>query len=201
MLSIIIPTRGRPTLRDTIDSLLHQLTPTDEVLVVGDGPQPQALAMVQACPSFQVQYHETPAPTFCYGNAQRNYGIAHAKGEYVAFVDDDDVYNPDALRAMRQAIEANYGRLFMFRMDVTCYGWRHIPPVLWDEREVRQGNVGGPMFVAPRNERLGNYVDLYHADFLFIRDTVARYPPGSLLWKEDIIITCRPMTTPRPNSN
>lgn len=93
LVSVIIPTYGRPAfLAEAVDSVLQQSYPQFEVLVIDDGwPEPVRLAVSD--PRVTLLRHERnlgPA-------AARNTGLRHARGEFVAFLDDDDRFTPDRL--------------------------------------------------------------------------------------------------------
>lgn len=102
--SVVIPTRNRwGMLEHAISSALGQEDVRVEVVVVDDGSTdetPDALSgLVDA--RLRVLRYETSQ-----GVAQaRNRGIAEATGEWVAFLDDDDIWSPRKLRAQIDAAE------------------------------------------------------------------------------------------------
>lgn len=177
-ISVIVPTVGRVSLAATLDALTPQLGERDEVLVVGDGPQPLARILAQGR---GLRYMHT-APSRSWGNAQRDYGIARARGDYVAFCDDDDIFTPDALAHIRTSAQ---GIPMLYRMQ-------HPTGLLWREPVLRHANVGTPMFVAPRDGRLATWADSpdqYAADFWFISHTLRNH--GNVVWKDKVICQCR----------
>lgn len=98
--SVIVPTHNRPHfLGRTIDSLLAQTHRNTEIVVVDDNaPDSPARADTQALMKKYEQYdnvvyicNEKPLG----GGFARNEGIRVATGEYVTFLDDDDVYLPE----------------------------------------------------------------------------------------------------------
>lgn len=87
LVSIIIPTYYRDdTLRRAIRSALAQDYPETEVIVVDDSGEAYARPIVE---SFDVEYlpHETNRG----GNPARNTGYEAASGQYIQFLDDDDL--------------------------------------------------------------------------------------------------------------
>jgi glycosyltransferase involved in cell wall biosynthesis len=185
-LSIIIPTLGRPTLDRALASVLPYLEPADEVLVVGDGPRPVAQGIVaqRACRQLHYLEHSEPGSTF--GNAQRNYAMHRAQGDYFAFLDDDDRFLPNALASIRR--EATYGVPLIFRRE-------YATTFSWTRPEFIRGEVGTGMFATPVR---GPWVDCplttddpYYTDFEWIQQIVALWPAGSLRWCEDIIYWCK----------
>jgi glycosyltransferase involved in cell wall biosynthesis len=180
-LSIIIPTAGRPTLDRTVETLLPQVHEGDQVLVVGDGEQPRAQQLVCGLPSPPWHYFEY-GPTRDTGKSQREFAIARATGNYVCFMDDDDIFTENALATIRRRAGEHPGRLLMFRME------DRFGAILWTLPTLTYGNVGAPMIVAPNAPgKLGHWeVD----DFQFITATAAlqREP----VWLEDIIAIVRP---------
>lgn len=183
-IGIIIPTIGRQSLRTMLDRLLPQLATEDRVMIVGDGPQPVAKAIVDSLSSSLIHYLEH-GPIRNYGNPQRNLAIEESGSDYVMFVDDDDLPSPHAVKAVKEAIAAHPGLPLMFRMR----GPYHI---LWRVKRVEVCNVSGQMFVAPNvKDRIGRWSGRYEADLDFIKSTLALYPrkEQAVVWKEDIICT------------
>lgn len=95
--SVVIPTHNRPELlKRALDSVYAQTYTDFEVIVVDDGSAPRAYDVLGEYlnrPNFV--YLETEKDTG--GSATRNVGIRHAKGEYIAFLDDDDEWLPEKL--------------------------------------------------------------------------------------------------------
>jgi GT2 family glycosyltransferase len=178
--TVVIPTGGRPTLRRTLESLVLQVRREDEVIVVADGEQPLAREICGDFPRPRWQYVEH-LRTADSGNSQREVGKARGTGDYLCFMDDDDVYVDGAFAAMRAAAIQCPGRPLLFRMN-------HYGSVLWQAAELVYGNVGTPMLVVPYDrERLGRWdID----DFHFIRQTLElqREP----VWREEVVATVRP---------
>lgn len=104
--SVVVPTRGRPGfLRRAVGSVLAQTFPDVEVVVVDDGPSPEVAAFVAGHADERVRLirHETNRGVA----TARNTGVAAARGEYLAFLDDDDVWLPHKLE--RQLAAAGAG--------------------------------------------------------------------------------------------
>ncbi|HXX32952.1 MAG TPA: glycosyltransferase [Thermodesulfobacteriota bacterium] len=99
--SIIVPTYNRPQkLADCLESLSHLDYPHDrfEVIVIDDGSsapiQPVVEGFVnQLDVTLLTQTNAGPA-------AARNHGAKRAKGEFLAFTDDDCAPSPDWLKAL-----------------------------------------------------------------------------------------------------
>jgi glycosyltransferase involved in cell wall biosynthesis len=100
--SVVIPTYGRPRfLADAVSSVLAQTYSDFECVVVDDASAEPAT--LPADPRLRlVRRDRNGGPP-----AARNTGIDNARGQYVAFLDDDDVWLPtrlaDAAEAHRRA--------------------------------------------------------------------------------------------------
>lgn len=85
--TVIIPTYGRPEfLAEAIDSVLAQTCADFECIVVDDA-SPEPVTLPDDDRLRLVRREENGGPP-----AARNTGIEAAKGKYVAFLDDDDVW-------------------------------------------------------------------------------------------------------------
>jgi glycosyltransferase involved in cell wall biosynthesis len=190
-LSIIIPTCGRPSLYETLYSILHAgIEDTDEVIVVGDGMQAESRRIISCFESrLPVVYYET-ASTRCVGHFQRTYGMSVAHGTHLMFIDDDDAYVHEALKKARLVATYYPGKIIMFRMKGVS---KRIPyNVLWSEPVLKFGNVGTPMWVVPNiTSKMGRWEERRGGDYEFIRGTVEKFGPGSVVWREEIIAEIR----------
>jgi len=100
---VVIPTRNRwPILAaSALPSALGQESVAHEIVVVDEGSNdgtPAGLASIEG-PHLRVIRHESALGVAC----ARNAGIAAARGAWVAFLDDDDVWAPLKLRAQLDA--------------------------------------------------------------------------------------------------
>ncbi len=187
LLSIIIPTIGRPELRRTLESLeAAGIRSTDEVFVIADGKHPEARLI---CEDFQgllnLQYLET-RKTGGFGGHQRNVGMGLAKGTHVLFMDDDDRYTAGALEVVRKAVSASPNAPHFFKMESMTdrRPWKRI----WEEKRVFLGNVGSPMFVFPIIDGLlGTWPMSHCSDFGFVSDTIPRFGEDRIVWHEEVI--------------
>lgn len=94
--TVIVPTRNRSALLAmTLRSVLRQQNVELEVIVVDEGSTDDTAAMLSRLgdPRVRVLRHEVP-----YGvSTARNRGAAAAVGEWLGFVDDDDLWAPEKL--------------------------------------------------------------------------------------------------------
>ncbi len=108
-ISVVTPTLGRPQeVAELLDNLAAQeLRPLELILVDGAAPgdarTERLAAAVQARPHqpFSCVYLRSGGGTAL----QRNAGIERARGDYVAFIDDDIRLAPDFLRTLRAVFE------------------------------------------------------------------------------------------------
>lgn len=176
MISFIVPTIGRPSLYRTIHSI--QATPDDEVIVVGESSEAEAVATVTGCRFVQCpQGHD-------YGAAERTAGIAAARGHHLAFMDDDDIYLPRARALMADALDTVPDKPILFQMV-----WNDC--VLWREPTLRCGNVSSQMMLIPNDPaKLGRWGTRYEGDFDFL--ATMRWAPSEIVWCPEIIAHLRP---------
>jgi glycosyltransferase involved in cell wall biosynthesis len=95
-ISVVIPTYNRlPLLREALESIALQTYDNYEIIVVNDFPS-QAEDISLLCSQFD-KVHVINQPVSKGGNAARNAGITHAKGDIIAFLDDDDTWSAEKL--------------------------------------------------------------------------------------------------------
>ncbi|MBU2527233.1 MAG: glycosyltransferase [Bacteroidetes bacterium] len=94
LVSIIIPTYNRAHLiGETLDSVLAQTYLHWECIIVDDGSTDNTDAVVQTyvAKDTRFQYHHRPPEHLPGGNGARNFGFKMSRGEYVIFLDSDDL--------------------------------------------------------------------------------------------------------------
>ncbi len=107
-ISVIIPSyqRHEEVIR-AVKSALSQTLPPCEIIVSNDGPDPEKGRLLAGLQDDRIKYVE--APRRKNASATRNFGVRHAKGEWIALLDDDDIWLPEKLelqfRKLQQAGE------------------------------------------------------------------------------------------------
>jgi len=95
--SAVIPTRGRPNLLvRAVKSALAQTYSQLEIIVVIDGPDEESKAALDLFTNERLVVLSLPKSV---GGAEaRNLGVQQARGEWIAFLDDDDEWVPDKIQ-------------------------------------------------------------------------------------------------------
>lgn len=104
-LSIIIPIyNAKKYLPDCMDSILNELEPDTEVLLLDDGSKDDSyhMCLEYSQSNIRALHHENNGVSYT-----RNRGIDEAVGDYVMFVDADDRMIPGWSHLVRGAIENN----------------------------------------------------------------------------------------------
>jgi glycosyltransferase involved in cell wall biosynthesis len=103
--SVIIPTYNRAGLvQEAVASVLAQTCRDFELLVVDDGSTDGTL---EALAPYTGQIKVLPLPWRRGVSAARNAGIAAARGEWLAFLDSDDLWLPEKLARQMALMAAN----------------------------------------------------------------------------------------------
>lgn len=98
MISVVIPLYNKEDcIRKTLDSVLGQSYKNFEVIVVDDGSKDGSTEIVSSMNDSRIRLitQKNGGPS-----SARNRGIKESKGDYVAFVDADDIWSPDYLQEM-----------------------------------------------------------------------------------------------------
>lgn len=113
MISVIIPTADRPVayLCEAIDSVLAQTLPPAEILVMDNGRSPVDPATLPGGVTV-VRLAPRVGPS-----KARNAGAAVARGTHLAFLDDDDWWEPGFLAEAARVAEAGGFRIVYGRKD------------------------------------------------------------------------------------
>jgi glycosyltransferase involved in cell wall biosynthesis len=102
-MSLVIPLhQGERFIAEAIGSVLAQEEPPHELIVVDDGSTDRGPEIAAAIPEVSLLRQENHGP-----GAARNRGVAASTGELIAFLDQDDLLRPAALRRHREALEGD----------------------------------------------------------------------------------------------
>jgi glycosyltransferase involved in cell wall biosynthesis len=104
-ISVVIPVyNGEKTIEETIASVLAQTFTDFELIVVNDGSQDKTQEIVQQFTDPRIKLHS-------YKNGglatSRNRGIEKSQGEYISFLDADDLWTTDKLASQYQALQTH----------------------------------------------------------------------------------------------
>lgn len=154
--SIVVATKGRETLGRTLESIHRQVQPHDQVLVLYDDSDD-------------------------YGATPRTRGMLEATGDYILFMDDDDVYVEGTLNVVRKA--CTDGKLHMFAVHGGP-GWT-VPL----RHEIAEENVCTQMVAVPNDKtKFGVWGKRRNGDY----DFISTLKFGEPVWHSDIIAIWRP---------
>ena len=104
LVSVIIPTYNRPEyICEAIESVLTQTYKNYEIIVINDGSIADIKKVLDSYMSkIKYIYQENKGIT-----ATRNIGIKNSKGKYLAFLDDDDLFELRKLEIQVPILENN----------------------------------------------------------------------------------------------
>ncbi|MCE5334045.1 MAG: glycosyltransferase [Desulfobacteraceae bacterium] len=127
MISVIIPTHNRSDfLLQAVDSVLKQKQASQpvELIVVDDGSTEDICSALSSAPGeigFLRQEHSGVS-------AARNLGILAARGEWLAFLDSDDLWLPAKLAAQEQFFRENPDMLLCQTEEIWLRNGRRLNP-------------------------------------------------------------------------
>ena len=124
--SVVMPVRnGVQFIADALDSVLPQLAADDELIVVDDASTDNTRSVLARIPDPRIRILDGDGRG---SSSARNIGLAAAIGEFIAFLDHDDLWPAERHRAMLQALlqdrqlDAVFGRI-RIRLDPGGVWW------------------------------------------------------------------------------
>ncbi len=184
LVTVVIPTRRRPELvQRALRSVLAQTHAALDIIVVIDGPDPATAAILRSWPDGRVRVIQIPSPGGA--GAARNLAAASARGEWLAFLDDDDEWLPDKLT--RQLAAAG-GRTVL----VTCRSLVRTPggEEVWP-RTLYDGRVPVDEYLFDRRTPFRGDAHVGTSTFLLPTDLFARTQFSTDRQNEDTTLLLR----------
>ncbi len=115
MISIVLPSFNRAHIVPrAIESILGQTCRDFELIVVDDGSSDNTEEVVRRFNDDRIVYVRQENAGAC---AARNNGIAHARGEYIAFQDSDDIWHADKLEKQLKTLQETGADIVFCRMN------------------------------------------------------------------------------------
>jgi GT2 family glycosyltransferase/glycosyltransferase involved in cell wall biosynthesis/predicted Zn-dependent protease len=106
LVSVIVPTFNRPDmLRETLNSILNQTYKNFEIIVVNDAGIDVDNIISDINKDGIITYKKQATNKGL--AASRNTGIQAAKGKYIAYLDDDDIFYPEHLETLVNFLESS----------------------------------------------------------------------------------------------
>lgn len=109
LVSIIIPVYNSEIyMAETILSALAQTWPYKEIIIIDDGSTDRSLSIAKSFESNNVKvYHQDNKGA----SAARNMGLKEAKGDFIQFLDADDLLSPDKITGQVKKLQQNPGKI------------------------------------------------------------------------------------------
>lgn len=148
LVSVIMNVRnGADTLREALDSVLAQTFTDWEVIVWDDCSTDDSAAVVAQYTDERIKYFLSPVDTPL--GPARELAIQQARGEWLSFLDQDDVWQPDKLRLQLALIAETpevalvYGRTVAF----TEAGWERDYDHRHEFKPLPEGDIFAQLFI------------------------------------------------------
>lgn len=119
MVSIILPTYNRAHLiKESINSVLQQTYPDFELLIIDDGSDDNTAEVISAISDNRVRYFKIAHEGHI--GKLKNFAIQHSAGDFIAFIDSDDLWKSNKLEKQMQLF-AQHPYIGFSVTDVTTF--------------------------------------------------------------------------------
>lgn len=149
VVSVIVPTSNRPAmLREALLSVLKQTLQDFELIVINDGgvDVEHVIRSLGAEPKIKHLRHSAKRGP----SASRNSGLRLARGKYIAYLDDDDIFYPQHLETLVRFAESG-GHAVVYS-DADCAMQTPVAGgYVTTEREIRYSNDFDPDLILSQN--------------------------------------------------
>ncbi len=112
VISVIVPVYNSSTyLEQCLDSIAAQTYRNMEIILVDDGSSDSSADICRHYASTDNRFLFISHAANQGQSAARNTGLAEATGDYIAFVDSDDIISPTLMESLHQLLTANHAQL------------------------------------------------------------------------------------------
>ncbi len=129
-LSVIIPAyNGEKFLAETLDCVLNQTLKSVQIVIVNDGSTDSTADIIAEYAKKHSNILPITQPNSGV-SAARNNGIRNASGEYLLFLDTDDVFTPDSFELMCDKLDKTGADIAICRVQRFGYGGEEFNPIV-----------------------------------------------------------------------
>ncbi|MBA3576508.1 MAG: glycosyltransferase family 2 protein [Sphingomonas sp.] len=150
---IMIFLDGEPFIDEAIGSVIEQRYPHWELLLVDDGSRDGSTGTAQRFAAEQqgrIHYLEHSGHENCGMSASRNLGLRHARGEFVVFLDADDIWLPENLKRQVAVMRGEPHAALVYGPLHFWYGWTGDPADAGRDFVCPMGGEYGKLIPPPR---------------------------------------------------
>jgi len=144
-ISVVIPLFNKgPQILDTIESAMDQTLPAEEILIIDDGSTDKAEQLVVALILSDPKYQRVRLISQKNGgvSSARNLGVELSVGNYVAFLDADDIWERHFLEEISNLIDDfPKAKAYATRYQKVASGEQYVDPLIRDQRELNSPKV------------------------------------------------------------
>jgi glycosyltransferase involved in cell wall biosynthesis len=173
-------------LKDCLDSLINQTNGNYEIIAINDGSTDGSLSILEHYAQKDARLQVINQNNQGLSGA-RNTGLAHAKGEYILFVDSDDIVDTHLVESCVETLESKQADLVIF--DHAKFEDGHTTKTEY-KKELPETKVTALSFLQNTKDlptSTWNPVWLYAYKRAFLDDNGLRFHIG--IYHEDILFT------------
>jgi glycosyltransferase involved in cell wall biosynthesis len=136
LVSILIPAyNAERWIKDTINSALSQTWPRTEIIIVNDGSSDNTLAIAK---QFELKSVKVISQENRGASAARNKALEYAQGDYIQWLDADDLLASDKISEQIKVAESGQTSLTLYSSPHGVFYWRYekarfVPNSLWQD--------------------------------------------------------------------
>jgi len=156
LVSILIPAyNAEKWIGDTIQSAISQNRSKKEIIIVNDGSTDNTLSIAK---SFESKYVKVVTQENSGASTARNKALSFAQGDYIQWLDADDILAPDKISKQMEISESGHKSLqllssaygvFHYRISKARFNpngiWRDLSPIDW----ITENFTDGTAWMAP----------------------------------------------------
>lgn len=165
MISVIMLTYNREKfVTNMIEDVLNQSYKNFEFIIIDNGSSDKTPLILEGYANKDNRIRIITLPGGSIGHA-RNVGVNSAKGEYIAFVDDDDRIEPDYLEFLHNLIQSNEADIAICGTS-EGNGSTRIPQCILDEKRILTGEEAVCLLLERKYVRASTPGKLYNKNTL-----------------------------------
>lgn len=169
LVSILIPTYNRSGfIRETLNSVLNQTYKNWECIVVDDHSSDDTWQILEEyiCKDSRFKIYKRPLSRLKGGNASRNFAFEQSQGEYINWLDSDDIMDTDFLKKKVEILENDLNLDFVIG-NIKKFSFEIANSSYFPNLDLSQKNIDFPLAYIKGNYWIQTALPLFRRKFLF----------------------------------